>query len=175
MVISSDIILKGTAWEMAVEKYKIIFDKRTHYDVFLISTAIGVIYDQQIDLLEENSDSNKVISVPRLVFIPRSDIFEMLYQTAIMTTSKVELCYDERLKKAYGDSDAELDKEKIQFLLKYANFGVTKLLENVGTDNLETMDNLKGFLFSLAKGTNIDIGGFDETEIENAFVQELDS
>lgn len=172
MVISSDIILKGKAWEEAAEKYKNIFDKRTHYDVFLVCTSIGVIYDKQIDSLEEAEDNNKIISVPRLVFNPRADIFESLYQTAVMTTSLLDLTYDERLKKAYEDSNPEIDKEKVQFLIRYANYGVTKLLESAGTDDLETMDNLKGFLFSLAKGTNIDVSGFDEAEIEDAFENE---
>ena len=71
MVIVSDIILKGTVWKKAAETFSPIFKERLHYDVFLLSTSIGVAYDKRKETLDDNSGAD--ISIPRNVFNGRSD------------------------------------------------------------------------------------------------------
>ena len=58
--------------------------------------------------------------------------------------------------------DKEADVSKIEFLTKFANYGVTKLLDQVGSDELETMEKLKIFLTSSMEGSNFDIDSIDD-------------
>ena len=65
MEITSDIQLKGTAWNKAITGLSDIFKTRTHYSLFMLSLAIGIMYDKRIETPEENGEEPK--SVPRNV------------------------------------------------------------------------------------------------------------
>ena len=154
--LKSDIPLKGDAWVNAIDSLSDIFKERTNYNIFLMSTVIGILYDKQIEELTYTDETNAPPSVPRNVFnTASSDIFDYLFQTAILTTKTVEYDETERLDLAFNDKRTEYNR--IQLLVKFANYGVTKLLELVGDDNLETMENIKNFLTSTVEGTNWDI------------------
>ena len=89
MVINSDIILRGSVWRETADAYAAIFKPRTNYDVFLVSAAIGVVYDTRKETVDD--DSGQDISIPRTVFNGRIDAFEKLLQTAVLSSGISEL------------------------------------------------------------------------------------
>ena len=58
MEITSDIQLKGTAWNKAITGLSDIFKTRTHYSLFMLSLAIGIMYDKRIVTPEENGEGD---------------------------------------------------------------------------------------------------------------------
>lgn len=153
MVISSDIVLKGSVWRRAVDIYKPFFKERTQYDVFLVSTAIGVMYDRRKSTVDDKTDTDPV-NIPRTVFNSRSTPFEHLLKSAILTTETETLDDEKRLRIAFSGED---DFNVIQFLIEFANFGVEKLIELQGVNDLEIMENVKNFLVNTVEDSNYEI------------------
>ena len=165
MEIKSDIKLRGTAWDTAISKLSNIFSTRTNYTIYMLSMAIGIMYDKGIAKLEDGSQDDH--SVPRNV-INNNDNgkLDFYFQTAILTTTTECISEENRLELAFGDS---VDFEKISFLTQFANFGVTKLVELIGDTDLESMDKIKNFMVASVEGRNfeidelnLDIIGIDE-------------
>ena len=153
MEITSDIHLKGTAWKRAIEELSNIFATRTHYSLFMLCLAIGIMYDKRVLEPEENGEDVK--SVPRNV-INNNDNgkLDFYFQAAILSTLTETLDEEERLELAFGEK-AEFNK--VSFLVSFANFGVEKLVEQLGDNELETMESIKNFLVSTVEGRNFDI------------------
>lgn len=160
--ITSEIMLKGDYWTTAINSLSNIFKTRTNYSIYLLSTVIGILYDRQIEELTYSDELGSIPSVPRNVFNTNSEIFDYLFQAAILTTKNVLLDENERLDLAFNEK--RTDFNRVQLLTKFANYGVTKLIELIGSDNLETMENIKNFLTGTMEGTNWDI---DELVIED--------
>lgn len=157
MEITSDIILKGKEWNTAINNLSYLFVK-TNYSVFLLSLVIGIIYDKTINFLEE--DENHNYSVPRNVIHNNDNgLLDTIFQTAILFTKTVD--YDEkaRLELAFGDTQ---NINKINFLIPFANFGVTILVKVISNVELETLDQLKDFLITTAEGKNIEINSIPD-------------
>jgi|LSQX01.3.fsa_nt_gb hypothetical protein len=163
MVISSDVQLKGTAWNVAVTSLENIFKTRTNYSIFLLSTAIGIMYDQQIVDPEEKEE--EISYVPRTVLYQYIEDLDFLFQSAILTTKTEDFSEEERLSLAFGD-EKKSNFERMKFLLKFANFGVTKLVGQIGSDTLETMENIKEFLASSMEGSNFDIYSINDDDLK---------
>lgn len=153
MEIKSDIKLRGTAWDTAISKLSNIFSTRTNYTIYMLSMAIGIMYDKRIAKLEDESQDDH--SVPRNV-INNNDNgkLDFYFQAAILTTTTECISEENRLELAFGDS---VDFEKISFLTQFANFGVTKLLELIGDTELESMDKIKNFMVASVEGRNFEI------------------
>lgn len=110
-------------------------------------------YDQRIEKPEENDEEPK--SVPRNVLRNNDNgRLDFIFQAAILSTSSETFTEEERLELAFGEKS---DFNKIAFLTQFANFGVTKLVELIGATPLESMENIKNFLFSTVEGRNLDI------------------
>jgi hypothetical protein len=153
VVIKSDISLKGTAWTEAINKLSGIFATRTHYSLYLLSLAIGIMYDRRIEEPEDNGEDAK--SVPRnIVNNNDNGKLDFYFQAAILSTMTEQFTEDERLELAFGENT---EFNKIGFLTSYANFGVTKLVSLIGATEIETMDNIKNFLVSTVEGRNFEI------------------
>lgn len=153
MELTTDVLLRGTAWNRAIESLSPIFRTRTHYMIFMLSMAIGIMYDQRIERPEENHEEPK--SVPRNVLRNNDNgRLDFIFQAAILSTSSEAFTEEERLELAFGEKS---DFNKIAFLTQFANFGVTKLVELIGATPLESMENIKNFLFSTVEGRNLDI------------------
>ncbi len=153
MELTTDVLLRGTAWNRAIENLSSIFKTRTHYMIFMLSMTIGIMYDQRIEKPEENDEEPK--SVPRNVLRNNDNgRLDFIFQAAILSTSSETLTEEERLELAFGEKS---DFNKIAFLTQFANFGVTKLVELIGASPLESMENIKNFLFSTVEGRNLDI------------------
>lgn len=162
MEITSDIQLKGTAWNKAITGLSNIFTTRTHYSLYMLSLAIGIMYDKRILNPEENGEDVK--NVPRNV-INNNDNgkLDFYFQAAILSTLTESFTEDERLELAFGE---KTDFNKVFFLTQFANFGVTKLAELVGSTQLESMDNIKTFMVSTVEGRNFEIDDLTLEEIE---------
>ena len=78
----------------------------------------------------------------------------MYIASAILSTTTESFTEDQRLELAFGE---KTDFKKIDFLTQFANFGVTKLVEHIGSSPLESMENIKNFLCSTVEGNNFDI------------------
>ena len=153
MELTTDVFLRGTAWNRAIENLSSIFKTRTHYMIFMLSMTIGIMYDQRIEKPEENDEEPK--SVPRNVLRNNDNgRLDFIFQAAILSTSSETFTEEERLELAFGEKS---DFNKIAFLTQFANFGVTKLVELIGASPLESMENIKNFLFSTVEGRNLDI------------------
>lgn len=165
MEIRSDIRLKGSAWDIAINKLSNVFFPRTNYTVFMLSLAIGIMYDKRIEKLKEGGEDEH--SVPRNV-INNNDNgkLDFYFQTAILTTTTECISEENRLELAFGDG---IEFEKVAFLSQFANYGVTKLIDLIGDTDLETMDKIKNFLVASVEGRNFDI---DELSFEDIDIGE---
>lgn len=165
MEIKSDIRLKGVAWDTAIDKLSRIFSIRTNYTIYMLSLAIGIMYDKRCAKLEEGTEDEH--SVPRNV-INNNDNgkLDFYFQAAILTTTTECLSEDSRLELAFGEN---VEFEKLTFLTQFANFGVTKLVTLIGDTDLESMDNIKNFMISSVEGRNFDI---DDLNLEDIDIEE---
>lgn len=153
MELTTDVSLRGTAWITAIDHLSSIFRTRTHYSLYMLALAIGVMYDQRIEKPEENGED--VRNVPRNVLQNNDNgKLDFIFQAAILSTTTEEFSEEERLELAFGEKS---DFRKIDFLTHFANFGITKLVELLGESSVETMENIKNFLASTVEGRNWDI------------------
>lgn len=164
MEVTTDVSLRGTAWTTAIDNLSNIFRTRTHYSLYMLAMAIGVMYDRRIDKPEENGEEIK--SVPRIVILNNDNgKLDFIFQAAILSTTTEQLSEEERLELAFGEKG---DFKRIEFLTQFANFGITKLVELLGASTVETMDNIKNFLVSTVEGRNLDIDALpDDLLIED--------
>ena len=153
MELTTDVYLRGTAWNKAIEDLSPIFKTRTHYMQYILAMTIGIMYDQRIEKpIEANEDPK---SVPRNVLRNNDNgKLDFMFQAAILSTTTEQFTEEERLNLAFGDKG---EFKKIDFLTQFANFGVTKLVELIGDTPIESMENIKNFLFATVEGRNLDI------------------
>lgn len=158
MEITTDVLLKGTAWNTAIEKLGKIFKVRTNYSLYMLSMAIGIMYDQRI--ANPSDDGEEQRSVPRNVLQNNDNgKLDFYFQAAIISTATEDLDEDERLELAFGE---KTEFNKLAFLTQFANFGVTKLVEQIGNDDIESMENLKNFFAATVEGRNLDIDALSD-------------
>lgn len=166
MEIRSDPSLRGTAWSQAIEAFSPIFKTRPHYMIFMLALSVGIMYDKRIAEPVENGEEPK--SVPRNV-IRNNDNgkLDFMFQAAVLSTTTEDFTEEQRLDLAFGEKS---EFGKIDFLIEFANFGVTKLVELIGETTLESMENIKNFLVSTVEGRNLDIDGLpDDILLEDEF------
>lgn len=158
MELTKDVILRGTAWATAADNLSCIFKTRSHYMLFMLSIAIGIMYDKRIEKLEENGEDPKTIG--RNVFVNNDNgKLDFMFQSAVLSTTTQEFTEEERLDLAFGE---KTEFNKIGFLIEFANFGVTKLVELIAETPLESMENIKNFLVSSVEGRNLDVDGLPD-------------
>ena len=167
MVLTSDVILKGDDWRIATEKFSTFFDIKSqpYYSLFIISASIGIMYDVQKDCAGVEEESENPLSVPRTVLIQHNTELDFMFQTAILSSKNVDFDEKTRMDLAFN-TETENTFNKINFITKFANFGVSKLLEQIGINNIDTMDKIKEFLNSTIKGMNFDIDSFPEESLD---------
>ena len=49
MELTTDIYLRGTAWNKAIENLSVIFKTSPHYMLYILSLSIGIMFDQRIE------------------------------------------------------------------------------------------------------------------------------
>lgn len=158
MELTTDIMLRGTAWTSAIDNLSPIFKTRPNYMIYMISLAIGIMYDQRIEKPLECGEEPK--SVPRIVMRNNENgKLDIMFQAAILSTTTEMFPEETRLSLAF---DEKTDFNKVGFLTQFANFGVTKLAELIGDSPLESMENIKNFLVSTVEGRNLDINALPD-------------
>ncbi len=153
MELTTDVSLRGTAWNRAIDTLATIFKTRTNYSIYMLALTIGVMYDRRIEKPEENGED--IRSVPRNVLQNNDNgKLDFIFQAAILSTTTEQFSEEERLDLAFGE---KTEFRKMDFLTQFANFGVVKLVELIGDSTVETMDNIKNFLVQTVEGRNLDI------------------
>lgn len=167
MELTTDVLLKGKIWARTIDEMTPIFKTRTNYNIFLLCIAIGIMYDQRIEKFDD--DGIEARNVPRNVMQNRDNgRMDFMFQAAILSTKTIECSEDKRLDLAFGDKEENEKFNELGFstqldlLTQFANFGVTKLEEQIGDSVVETMDNIKTFLTSTIEGNNFDINGIPD-------------
>lgn len=155
MELTTDVLLRGPQWARVIDSLENIFKTRTNYSIFKLCTAIGIMYDQRIEKFEDGEEEPR--NVPRNV-IQNNDNgnLDFMFRAAILSTTTEQFTEEERLELAFGDKQT-IPFNKIQFLASFANYGMTKLEELIGEDNIESMENIKNFLVNTVSGNNYDI------------------
>ncbi len=153
MELTTDVSLRGTAWNRAIDALSPIFKTRTNYSLYMLALTIGVMYDRRVEKPEENGED--IRNVPRNVLQNNDNgKLDFIFQAAILSTTTEQFSEEERLDLAFGE---KTEFKKLEFLTQFANFGVVKLVELIGDSTVETMDNIKNFLVQTVEGRNLDI------------------
>lgn len=153
MEITNDIKLRGNEWARAIDNLSSIFKTRTNYSIFMLALSIGIMYDKRIEKPDDNGEEPR--NVPRNVLQNNDNgKLDFMFQAAILSTETLMLSEDERLDLAFGEKS---DFNRIELLTQFANFGVSKLNDCIGETSLESMENIKNFLFATVEGRNLDI------------------
>ena len=171
MKISTDATLKGPVWaEMLDRLVNNIF--KTNWDVYSLCISIGMMYDQQIesDELVPSDYTENPRYIPRLVLSEhkRKSLLEFMLQAALITTKHVDLSEEQRLEYAFSE-EAEVPFNSLNFLTKYANYGITKLQEVLGdAEDVELMEKIMTFLndtyengYDPTEGLELELDDFD--------------
>ena len=102
MELTTDVMLKGTAWATAIEQLSPIFKSRPHYMIYILSLAIGIMYDKRISEPEEHGEEPK--SVPRNVMQNNDNgKLDFFFQAAVLSSSNSGFTEDQRLELAFGE------------------------------------------------------------------------
>lgn len=153
MELTTDVSLRGTAWNQAIDTLAPFFKPRINYSLYMLALTIGVMYDCRVEKPEENGE--EIRNVPRNVLQNNDNgKLDFIFQAAILSTTTEQFSEEERLDLAFGE---ETEFKKLEFLTQFANFGVVKLVELIGDSTVETMDNIKNFLVQTVEGRNLDI------------------
>lgn len=153
MELTTDVSLRGTAWNRAIDALAPIFQTRPNYSLYMLALTIGVMYDRRVEKPEENGED--IRNVPRNVLQNNDNgKLDFIFQAAILSTTTEQFSEEERLDLAFGE---KTEFKKLEFLTQFANFGVVKLVELIGDSTVETMDNIKNFLVQTVEGRNLDI------------------
>ena len=161
MELTTDFFLKGHTWVDTINSLAPIFKTRTNYEIFMLCLAIGIMYDEQIASFPDDEIEPK--NVPRNV-IQNNDNgkLDLMLQAAILTSKKIDLEENERLELAFSDKKSDDSFNRHDFLLAFANYGVTKLANCVGESTFESMELIKDFLVSTMEGNNFEIDGISD-------------
>ena len=153
MELTTDVSLRGTAWNRAIDTLAPIFKTRINYSLYMLALTIGVMYDHRVEKPEENGED--IRNVPRNVLQNNDNgKLDFIFQAAILSTTTEQFSEEERLELAFGE---KTEFKKLEFLTQFANFGVIKLVELIGDSTVETMDNIKNFLVQTVEGRNSNI------------------
>lgn len=185
MEIKSDIICRGSAWYKVGQGYGYNEKPKffnTFWATFKLCMTIGILYDKQTDD-EVNSEEEEKMTVPRSMFNRYDEEMKFFFQTAILSSNCVELSEKDRLFLAFsedvtedemegddyevltkGISEEALKFDRIQFLKKFANYGATKLAEQLSEIDSETMENLAEFLIASYTGETDELIKMKEVE-----------
>lgn len=158
MELTTDVLLRGKTWANVIDKLSPIFRTRTNYSIFVLCISIGIMYDQRIEKFDD--DELEPRSVPRNVMQNQdSGKLDFMFQAAVLSTKTEDFSEERRLELAFGEGT---EFNKLGFLTQFANYGVTKLEEQIGETEVESMENIKSFLTSTIDGNNFDINAIPD-------------
>ena len=91
MEITSDVILKGAPWYQATERLSDIFATRTNYSLFMLSAAIGIMYDQRIAVMKRMTFQAPRYIARNVILTHDDGKLDIYFQSAILSTATVDL------------------------------------------------------------------------------------
>jgi len=166
---SSNVVLKGDAWFETINKLKPIID--TFYDVYVLAIAIGINSDKQIESLDTALFPDEKFEINRSMLLQNSPTLDLLFKSAMITTSNVDLSEDLRMELAFND-DARSEEIKnfnhVGFLTKFANYGVSQLAQKLTDDPLENIEAINKYIVECADGLGFDEFDLDELDISDS-------
>lgn len=162
MYIGSDVSLKGDLWNEMLEKLKPIIN--TNYGVYVLSVSIGIYEDKQIESLLATLPAENYFVIGRPMLHNNSHMLGLLFKSAIITTNLVDYSEDARMELAFSD-EAKPDFNKMAFLTKFANYGLTKLAERLTGDTLENIENINKYILECAIGLSLDDLDIDDVDL----------
>lgn len=139
MQLSSDITMLYPLWERADSELCSsgglnIFNRLV--DVYVLACAIGIREDKVI--AEEDID-NPLLS-PKTIGrnthrenLDVRDLLDFMLQNALINSSTINYDEDERLKLAFNPDYENKKIKPANFLTGFANYGITKIFENIAT------------------------------------------
>lgn len=139
---TTDVSLRGETWANICDRLRnTVFS--SYWQIYALCISIGIMYDEQAEF-----DSNETRTVPRTVLNHpnNNSLLDFLFQTAILTSRKVDLSEEQRLELAFAEEQT-IDFNKLSFLTSFANFGIKKIQEITEDKNdLESMESIMTFL-----------------------------
>lgn len=184
MEIKSDIICRGAAWYKVGQGYGYNEKPKffnTFWASFKLCMAIGILYDKQLD--DAEGEEEEKMTVPRSMFNRYDEEMKFFFQSAILSSSCVKLSEKDRLYLAFSEDITEdemegddyeiltkgiteeaLNFDRVLFLKKFANYGATRLAEQLSEVDSETMENLAGFLIDSYNGETPELMQMKEVE-----------
>lgn len=157
MQLSSDLIMNHPLWEKAEE----VLIKRTKIfnrviDIFIIACSIGIKEDKQIPNEDIDEDVKQTKTIGRNTYLAignsdLSDILNHLLQNAIISSNNLPFDINERLKLAFNPDYDNPKFSPANFLVSFANYGITKLFENIKEDlpDMSISDDIYSYLNTL--------------------------
>lgn len=170
MYIGSNVVLRGDVWADTIEKIKPVID--TFYEVYVLSIAIGIFADKQIDALNTTLYPDSKFEINSATLHHNIQILDLLFRSAIITTTNVNFSEDARMELAFNDdskSEETKNFNQMAFLTKFANYGVTQLAQRLTDDSLENIEALNKYVVECADGL-----GFDDFDFDELYVAESD-
>lgn len=184
MEIKSDIICKGAAWYKIGQGYGYNEKPKffnTFWASFKLCMAIGILYDKQLEDVE--GEEEEKMTVPRTMFNRHDEEMKFFFQSAILSSNCINLCEKDRLYLAFSEDVSEDDMDgddyetltkgiseeaikfdRVLFLKKFANYGATRLVEQLSEIDSQTMENLADFLVDSYNGDTPELIKMKEVE-----------
>ena len=172
------------AWSAAIENGDSKFFD-TQWALFKVCLAIGILYDTQIAELPKTAETEDEgsRSIPRNMLAVHAADINYFFNAAILTTNTIDLNETDRLYLAFseeiteeemegedidtirhGVSEEALGFDKIGFLIGFANYGVTKICEQIDPNINVTMENISEFLIMSYQGETPELQRMREVE-----------
>lgn len=140
MRLSSDLMMNHPLWEKAED----VLINRTKLfgrmvDIFIVACSIGIKEDKCIpnETIDDALKQPKTIGRNTYQSMGNADLSELLdymLQNAIVTSNNLPFDTDERLKLAFNPDYENSKFSPAGFLVSFANYGITKIFENVKED-----------------------------------------
>lgn len=157
MQLSSDITMYHPLWERADNELCStnelgIFNRLV--DVYVLACAIGIKEDKVII----DDDIDDPLSSPKTIGrnthrenLDIRDLLDFMLQNALINSATISLDEDERLKLAFDPDYANKKINASNFLTGFANYGITKIYENITSNStLVVESDLYKYFESLA-------------------------
>lgn len=154
--VSRDLILQGNEWTEVIDKLVAGQNKGnifpTNYHLFFLAASIGINQEKIIESFLPVEDQR---SIPRTAQSNNAEIIDYLFETAVLSTDCLNMNDTEKLNYVFANENFNTS-DKMEVLLKFANYGVTILKECISDIDEETIDNINNKCKKLFSDVDID-------------------
>ena len=164
--VSRDLILQGKEWTDVIDRIVAGQNKGnifpTNYHLFFLATSIGINQEKIIESFEPFDDQR---SIPRTAQSNNAETIDYLFETAVLSTDCLGMSDEEKLNFVFANEKFNTS-DKMEVLLKFANYGLTVIRECISDIDEETIDNINNKCKKLFSDVDIDdlLNRLDEIE-----------